>query len=166
MQPATRASPASLPPPSHGEASRPATEAVELMELSLVSDDLGTFTVPLDGPGTEVPYELPEGTVVSTALTFRLGADTDGLVFETIRIRAGEAPVTRRIALGSFRTGGPYEIRLPPERLPLGRTHCGTYEVTARLSDADGLEHARVRHLFTIVRRLPDGVAEADDPTE
>ncbi|MFD3663722.1 hypothetical protein ACFWVF_24600 [Streptomyces sp. NPDC058659] len=139
----------------------PAARILELMELSLVSDELGTFTVPLDGPGADAPYELAEGTVVSIALTFRLAADTDGLVFETVRTREGEDPVARRTALGSFRTGGPYELRLPPERLPLGRAHCGTYEVTGRMSDAAGREHAQVKHRFTIVHRMPDGAIEA-----
>lgn len=133
---------------------------VELMELSLVSDTLGTFTVPLDGPGAAVPYELPEGTVVSIALTFRIGADTDGLVFETLRTREGEPPVARRTVLGSFRAGGPYEVLLPPERLPVGRAHCGTYRLTGCMRDAAGREHAEVKHRFTVVHRRPDGAAE------
>ncbi|MFE6816680.1 hypothetical protein [Streptomyces sp. NPDC057677] len=136
--------------------------SVELMELTLVSDELGTFTVPLGGPGRDIPYELPGGAVVSIVLTFRLGSDTDGLIFETIRVREGEQPLTRRSALGSFRTGGPYEIRLPPERLPLGRGHCGTYDVTARMSDAAGIEHARVKHRFTLVHRLPGSAVQGD----
>ncbi|MGW1251590.1 hypothetical protein [Streptomyces sp. NPDC002535] len=100
--------------------------------------------------------------MVSIVLTFRLGTDTDGLIFETISVREGEQPVTRRSALGSFRTGGPYEIRLPPERLPLGRGHCGTYDVTARMSDAAGIEHARVKHRFTLVHRLPGSASQGD----
>ncbi|MFH9725102.1 hypothetical protein ACH4M4_19355 [Streptomyces sp. NPDC017254] len=137
-----------------------AEPTVELMALTLVSGELGTFTVPLEGPGGDIPYELPGGSVVSIALTFRLGADTDGLIFETIRVGEGEDPVGTRSALGSFRAGGPYEIRLPPERLPLGRAHCGTYDVTARISDAAGVEHARVKHRFTLVHRLPGGAAQ------
>ncbi|MCB8907011.1 MULTISPECIES: hypothetical protein [unclassified Streptomyces] len=149
--------------PSPEDGSGLAARTVELMELTLVSDELGKFTVPLEDPGDDIPYELPEGAVVSIALTFRLGADTDGLIFETIRVREGEDPVARRSALGSFRAGGPYEIRLPPERLPLGRTHCGTYDVTARMSDAAGIEHARVKHRFTLVHRLPGGAVEASE---
>ncbi|MFG2899947.1 hypothetical protein ACGFZH_23065 [Streptomyces zaomyceticus] len=152
MPPATRA--------SHSPASRPSPEAgsglvartVELTELTLVSDERGTFTVPLEGPGDAIPHELPEGAVVSLVMTFRLGADADGLVFETLRVGEGKDPVARRNLLGSFRAGGPYEIRLPPERLPLGRAHCGPYDVTARLSDAAGVEHARVRYRFSLGR--------------
>ncbi|MEU2078267.1 hypothetical protein [Streptomyces sp. NPDC013489] len=152
-----------LSSPSPEGGSELPVRSVELMELTLVSDALGTFTVPLGGPGRDIPYELPGGAVVSIVLTFRLGTDTDGLIFETIRVGEGEQPVTRRNALGSFRTGGPYEIRLPPERLPLGRAHCGTYDVTARMSDAAGIEHARVKHRFTLVHRLP-GSAVLRDP--
>lgn len=130
------------------------------MELTLISDELGTFTVPLEGPDDAITHELPEGTVVSLAMTFRLRADTDGLVFETLRVGKGEEPVARRNVLGSYRAGGPYEIRLPPERLPLGRAHCGPYDVTARMSDAAGIEHARVRHRFTLVPRPPGGAVE------
>ncbi|MET7758114.1 hypothetical protein ABZT27_25935 [Streptomyces sp. NPDC005389] len=163
MAPATRASRSSVPHSSRGDDSGPVTTAVELLGLALVSDELGTFTVPLEGAGADIPYELPEGAVVSVALTFRLAADTDGLLFETVRVGEGEEPVARRIALGSFRAGGPYEIRLPPERLPLGRAHRGTYDVTARMSDAAGTEHARVEHRFTLVHRLSQGADEVSE---
>ncbi|MFF5923784.1 hypothetical protein ACFY8C_36500 [Streptomyces flavochromogenes] len=152
-----------MPAPAPEDGSGIATRAVELTELAFVSDELGTFTVPLDGEAAGLSHELPEGAVVSIALTFRLGADTDGLVFETVRVGQGEEPVARRAALGGFRAGGPYEIRLPPERLPLGRAHCGTYDMTARLSDVAGIEHAQVKHRFTLVRRLPDAAIEAPD---
>ncbi|MET9725011.1 hypothetical protein [Streptomyces zaomyceticus] len=159
MPPATRASRSPTSHPSSEGRSGLAERAVELMELTLVSDELGTFAVPLEGPGDATPHELPEGAVVSLAMTFRLGADTDGLIFETLRVGEGEDPVARRSALGSFRAGGPYEIRLPPERLPLGRAHRGTYDVTARMSDATGIEHARVSHRFILVPR-PGGAVE------
>ncbi|MFH8576933.1 hypothetical protein [Streptomyces zaomyceticus] len=163
MPPAIRASRSATSYPSPEGRSGLAARAVELMELTLVSDELGTFTVPLEGPGDDIPHELPEGAVVSLTMTFRLGVDTDGLIFETLRVREGEDPVARRSALGSFRAGGPYEIRLPPERLPLGRAHCGTYDVTARMSDAAGIEHARVRHRFTLVHRTPGGAIEPSE---
>ncbi|WP_159041666.1 hypothetical protein [Streptomyces aureus] len=166
MPAVTRASRSSPPDPSSEDRSGLAPRAVELMELAVVSDELGTFTVPLEGPDADVPHELPEGAVVSIALTFRLGADTNGLVFETVRVGEGEEPVARRAALGSFRAGGPYEIRLPPERLPLGRAHCGMYDVTARMSDVAGVEHAQVKHRFTLVRRLPDAAIEAPEGHE
>lgn len=160
MPPAARASrsPTSRPSPD-GARGLPA-QVVELMELTLVSDELGTFTVPLEGTDDAITHEVPEGTVISLAVTFRLGADTDGLVVETLRVGEGEDPVARRNVLGGYRAGGPYEIRLPSERLPLGRSHWGPYDVTARMSDAAGVEHARVSHHFTLVPRPPGGAVE------
>ncbi|MFD4372898.1 hypothetical protein [Streptomyces sp. NPDC058486] len=147
---------------SPGEGGEPAARSsLELVDLALVSDELGTFTVPLAGPDADVPHELPEGAAVSIALAFRLTADIDGLVFETIRTRGGEEPAVRRDVLGGFRSGGPYEIRLPPERLPQGRAHCGMYEVAGRFIDAAGREHAQANLRFTIVHRLPGGAVDA-----
>ncbi|MFJ3584649.1 hypothetical protein ACIPPS_20820 [Streptomyces sp. NPDC090127] len=131
----------------------------ELMDVALVSDEFGRFPVPL---GTERPeaVELPEGAVVGVALTFRTDEGVDGLSFEEERSHAGNLIATAHNVLGGFRAGGPYEIQLPAERLPVGRG-CGTYEVTGRFLDAEGRELARESHRFRIVHRTPTDVRAA-----
>ncbi|MGW1251589.1 hypothetical protein [Streptomyces sp. NPDC002535] len=44
-----------MPRPSPEDGSELPGRSVELMELTLVSDELGTFTVPLGGPGRDIP---------------------------------------------------------------------------------------------------------------
>ncbi|MFJ9824263.1 hypothetical protein ACIRSU_07780 [Streptomyces sp. NPDC101160] len=122
----------------------------ELVDVSLHTEELGTFVVPLLDPEDTEPVELPEGAVVSVGLTFRLGRAIDTVVFEDTRERDGAVLGTNRTPLGGFRPGGPYEVRLPPERLPVGRTHCGVYVVTGRFSDGDddrelAVERHRIR---------------------
>ncbi|MEV6329173.1 hypothetical protein [Streptomyces sp. NPDC051909] len=128
--------------------------AFELVDLCLHTEDLGRLEVPLwgdnDGVGAE-PLDLPEGTVISVGLTFRLGRDIEGLTFEETRVRDGTVLSTARTVLGGFRTGGPYEVRLPAERLPLGRAHCGVYVVTSRFTDGDGRELLTLRHRMRLV---------------
>ncbi|WP_137990788.1 hypothetical protein [Streptomyces vilmorinianum] len=126
----------------------------ELMGVALVSDELGRVAVPLDTGGREV-VDLPEGAVVSVALTFRVGEEVDGLAFEEERWRAGHLVATTRSALGGFRPGGPYEIELPAERLPVGRASCGTYDVRGRFTDAEDRELARESHRLRIVHQRP-----------
>ncbi|MDT9686992.1 hypothetical protein Q5762_01230 [Streptomyces sp. P9(2023)] len=123
----------------------------ELMDVALVSDEYGRVTVPLNTNGREA-VELPEGTVIGVALTFRTGEEVDGLTFLEERSHEGRVIAENRTVLGGFRAGGPYEIQLPAERLPIGRG-CGTYEVTGRIVDPDGRELARERHRFHIVHR-------------
>ncbi|MEU9700437.1 hypothetical protein [Streptomyces sp. NPDC047981] len=125
----------------------------ELMNVALVSDEFGRVTVDQGAPGQDV-VELPEGTVVGVALTFRTGEEVDGLTFVAERSREGRTIATARNVLGGFRAGGPYELQLPVERLPVGRG-CGTYEVTGRFLDAEGHELARESHRFRIVHRRP-----------
>lgn len=122
----------------------------ELVDVSLHTEELGTFVVPLLGHEETEPVELPEGAVVSVGLTFRLGRPIDTVVFEDTRERDGAMLGNTRTVLGGFRPGGPYEVRLPPERLPVGRAHCGVYVVTGRFSDGDddrelAVERHRIR---------------------
>ncbi|MFI8766580.1 hypothetical protein ACIGN6_16885 [Streptomyces sp. NPDC053792] len=124
----------------------------ELMALALVPEERGARTLSPDLRGGE-PVELPEGATVSVALTFRLAENVDGLAFEETRSYAGQVIGTTRTALGGFRAGGPYEIRLPPERLPVGRANCGTYEVSGRFVDADGHVLAWETHRFRLVHQ-------------
>ncbi|WP_405861687.1 hypothetical protein OG361_40035 [Streptomyces sp. NBC_00090] len=124
----------------------------ELLNVALTSEEWGTHIVPPDARGGE-PVELPEGAVLTVALTFRVAEAIDGLAVEETRRYGGNVIGTTRTALGGFRAGGPYEIQLPSERLPVGRASCGTYEVTARFVAADGRELARESHRFRIVHR-------------
>ncbi|MET9954059.1 hypothetical protein ABZ135_21245 [Streptomyces sp. NPDC006339] len=125
----------------------------ELLDVSLYTEELGRLEVPLEETGNDregpEPLALPEGAVVSVGLTFRLGREIDGVAFEDSRVREGAVLGSTRTVLGGFRAGGPYEVRLPAERLPVGRAHCGIYEVTGRFTDGEGhelaLEHHRVR---------------------
>ncbi|MGA5063830.1 hypothetical protein ACPB9E_08610 [Streptomyces exfoliatus] len=133
----------------------------ELLDISLYTEEPDRRVVPLRGPDTpdapdalgtpDIPAipELPEGAVLSIGLTFRLGREIAGVAFEDSRIREGTVLATTRTVLGGFRTGGPYEVRLPPERLPVGRAYRGIYELTGRFTDGDGRElqvvHRRLR---------------------
>ncbi|MFG2292260.1 hypothetical protein [Streptomyces sp. NPDC048603] len=127
-------------------------ETFELVDVALQSEELGRLTVPLSAPAPG-PFELPEGAVVSVALTFHLREAVDGLCFVDTRRREGRVVARTRTALGSFRPGGPYEILLPAERLPVGRAECGTYEVTGTFVDAEGRELSQESHRFRIVHQ-------------
>ncbi|MFI8521859.1 hypothetical protein ACIGEZ_29190 [Streptomyces sp. NPDC085481] len=122
----------------------------ELLDVSLYTEEAGRIEVPQEGPAADEPIVLPEGVVVSVGLTFRLGDEIDGLAFEDTRARAGAKVASTRTALGGFRAGGPYEVRLPSERLPVGKASCGTYEVTGRVVDEDGRALAEERHRIRI----------------
>ncbi|MFI6417282.1 hypothetical protein ACIBG6_07695 [Streptomyces sp. NPDC050842] len=126
----------------------------ELLDVALASDGWGTRTVSLDTRGGK-PVALPEGAVISVAFTFQVKGGVDGLTLEETRRYGGQVIGTTRTALGGFRTGGPYELRLPPERMPVARANCGTYEVTGRFIAPDGHELARESHRFRIVPPPP-----------
>ncbi|MEV5969560.1 hypothetical protein [Streptomyces sp. NPDC051921] len=125
-----------------------------LLGVCLHTEGLGPVEVPLRDTVEREPLVLPEGAVVSVGLTFRLGQEIDGLAFEDTRAWDGVTIASTRTVLGGFRPGGPYEVRLPAERLPVGRAHCGVYEVTGRFTDADGRELAFERHRL-MVEHLP-----------
>ncbi|MFF8375687.1 hypothetical protein ACF07V_06115 [Streptomyces sp. NPDC015661] len=135
--------------------------AFELVDVSLYTEDLGRFRVPLTDGTASAPVTLPEGTVINVGITFRLGRDIDGLTLEETRVRDGTVVSTARTVLGGFRTGGPYELRLPAERLPVGRAHCGEYEVTSRFTDAGGRELVTLRHRLRLVHQPAPAPAPA-----
>ncbi|MFB7512626.1 hypothetical protein [Streptomyces sp. NPDC056144] len=124
--------------------------AFELVHVVLAANGGSTHVVPLDAPDHD-PVDLPEGAVVSVTLVFRVMEDLDGLAFETSRRADGGVVAESRTTLGGYRAGGPYEVVLPAERLPVGHASLGTYEVTGRFVDGDGREHARELHRFRIV---------------
>ncbi|MDV9190011.1 hypothetical protein R6L23_17645 [Streptomyces sp. SR27] len=131
----------------------------ELLDLSLHTEEHGRLEVPLPdagGPGAPraaQPVALPEGAVLSIGLVFRLGREIDGVTFEDTHLRDGRVIAARTTMLGGFRAGGPYEVRLPPERLPVGRAHCGVHEMTGRFTDAEGHELAVEHHRLRIVHQ-------------
>lgn len=131
----------------------------ELVDFSVHAEDLGRLEVPLQGATDRVTLVLPEGAVVNLGLTFRLGQDIDGLTFEETRVREGAEVSSTRTALGGYRTGGPYEVRLPAERLPVGHAHRGVYAVTSRFTDGDGHELATVHHRMRLVHPTPPAAA-------
>ncbi|MFJ9808781.1 hypothetical protein ACIRTB_11155 [Streptomyces sp. NPDC101158] len=122
----------------------------ELLDVCLHTEELGRVEVPLGDTEGREPLVLPEGSVVSLGLTFRLGREIDGLAFEDTREWGGSVLGSTRTVLGGFRPGGPYEVRLPPERLPVGRAHCGVYKATGRFTDADGRELAVEHHRLVV----------------
>ena len=126
----------------------------ELMDVTLVSDEFGRRTIPLDEEEDQA-VALPAGAVIGTVLTFRTDEAIDGLKFDEERSRDGNVIATFTHVLGGFRAGGPYEIQLPAERLPVGPANCGTYEATGRFVDADGRELARETYRFQIVPQPP-----------
>ncbi|MCB5179791.1 rho GDP-dissociation inhibitor [Streptomyces antimicrobicus] len=109
----------------------------ELLDVHLESESFGRVAVPLDDlPGA--PFALPEGALFTVSLTFRLAADVDGLCYVDSREVDGCSFPAVSTSLGSFRAGGPYEVVLPPEKLPAGRHSHGTYTVTGTFMDGDG----------------------------
>ncbi|MET9677678.1 hypothetical protein ABZY68_31980 [Streptomyces sp. NPDC006482] len=127
---------------------------LELLDVAVASDAWDMRTLSLDTQGGE-PVVLREGAVISVVLSFRVKGAVDGLTLEETRRYEGNVVGTTRTALGGFRTGGPYELRLPPERMPQGRTNWGTYEVTGRFIDPDGRELATEFHRFRIAPGPP-----------
>ncbi|WP_418955557.1 hypothetical protein [Streptomyces tritici] len=121
----------------------------DLMDVTLVSEDFGRLDVPLRGDKRE-PVALPAGAVVAVVLSFRTDTEIDGLKFEETRSREGRRLTALTHMLGGFRAGGPYEVRLPAERLPVGPASWGTYEATGRFLDGDGRELAQETHSFRI----------------
>ncbi|MFE6227930.1 MULTISPECIES: hypothetical protein [unclassified Streptomyces] len=126
--------------------------ALLLVDVSLHTEERGRLPVALSGGAADAaPLVLGEGTVVSVGLTFRLGTEVDGLTYEEEYARDGRVLTTTRTPLGDFRRGGPYEVWLPPRRLPVGRAHCGVYRITGLLTDGEGRELAREAHDLRLV---------------
>ncbi|MFJ5547606.1 hypothetical protein [Streptomyces sp. NPDC093225] len=127
----------------------------ELLDISVIPEGLDRIRIAL-GPGpVRTPVELPEGVVITVALTFRLGTDVDGLTFTDTRSCEGRVAASTQTPLGGFRAGGPYEIHLRPERLPKSRTGDVTYDVTGVFTDGSGQVLASEYHGFRIVHQPP-----------
>ncbi|RSS84124.1 hypothetical protein [Streptomyces sp. WAC06614] len=123
----------------------------ELLDVHLESESFGRVAVPLDGGLSDVPFALPEGALFTVSITFRLTADVDGLVYVDAREFGDCSFPAVSTPLGSFRSGGPYEVVLPPEKLPAGRQTHGMYTVTGTFLDGTGepLAHEAFRFRLT-----------------
>ncbi|MFK0257121.1 hypothetical protein [Streptomyces sp. NPDC090445] len=110
------------------------TTDFHLVDMALHAEGEGC---PGTGPRPERsdPVELPEGALVTLCIVFRLGRDVDGLAYTETRVRDGTVEAAQETQLGGFRAGGPYEIHLQPERLPMGHAAIGAYEVHGVFTD-------------------------------
>ncbi|MFD7628815.1 hypothetical protein ACFV7Q_22745 [Streptomyces sp. NPDC059851] len=109
------------------------TTDFQLVDMALLTE--GTDCQNKPAAERSDPVELPEGALVTLCLVFRLGRDVDGLAYTETRVRDGTVEAAQETQLGSFRAGGPYEIHLQPERLPVGHASSGTYEVHGVFTD-------------------------------
>ncbi|WP_274555515.1 hypothetical protein [Streptomyces spiramyceticus] len=130
--------------PDHG------TLAFELLGMTLQVEGNGEQVVPLPSPG--IPVELKEGAEIRIGLTFRLGRAVEGLKFVDVRKRHGVVVSMSETMLGCYRPGGPYDVIVPPERLPTGHLARDTYEVTGTFIDADGNILGDETHSFRITK--------------
>ncbi|CAL9344143.1 hypothetical protein SUDANB120_00327 [Streptomyces sp. enrichment culture] len=118
---------------------RPGAADFELVDMVLLQEEGASVRIRVaQHSDTLEPLDLPEGGVVTLSLVFRLGRDVDGLTYTEVRSREGVPGLPCETHLGSFRAGGPYEIRLRPERLPSGHASCGAYEVRGTFTDRRG----------------------------
>ncbi|MBW5481469.1 rho GDP-dissociation inhibitor [Streptomyces bambusae] len=124
----------------------------ELLGVHLDSESFDRLSVPLDDPA-HVPFALPEGASFTVSLEFRLTSPVDGLVYVDSRTIDECTLPAETTPLGSFRAGGPYEVVLPPEKLPSGRHARGTYTVTGTFLDGDGRTLTQETHRFRVAHQ-------------
>ncbi|AWK12243.1 hypothetical protein SSP531S_37860 [Streptomyces spongiicola] len=103
------------------------------------------------------PLVLREGSEFRVRLEFAVGSgrDLEGLRFVDERTRQGVTVGHQEILLGDYRRGGPYEIVLPPERLPIGHMARDVYQVTGTFADKDGRLLGCESHSFEITKDWP-----------
>ncbi|MEV6651876.1 hypothetical protein [Streptomyces sp. NPDC051219] len=134
----------------------------ELLSVTLQAEGHEDIDVPLPVPGETsivprtAPFTLKEGAEVRVMLAFRLGKPVEGLTFTDVRHRQGSVIGCSEVLLGGYRPGGPYEVVLPPERLPIGHLARDTYEVTGTFVDSDGHILGHENHAFVIMKDWRD----------
>ncbi|MFD0146489.1 MULTISPECIES: rho GDP-dissociation inhibitor [unclassified Streptomyces] len=125
---------------------------VRLLGLELQYTGHEDISVPV--PAAEkvsAPFTVKEGTECRAVVRFQVdGSSVAGLKVVDIRHRAGTELGGREVALGDFRHGGPYELALPPERVPNGTRARGLYEVSAALVDGEGRVLDRSDYRFEV----------------
>lgn len=130
----------------------------ELLSVTLQAEGREGIDVPLSLSGEPelvprtAPFALKEGAEVRITLAFRLGKSVEGLKFTDVRQRHGAVISRSEVLLGGYRAGGPYEVVLPPERLPNGHLARDMYEVTGTFVDSDGNVLGHESHAFMITK--------------
>ncbi|MEU5811705.1 hypothetical protein [Streptomyces sp. NPDC047718] len=128
----------------------------QLVDMALLTEHEGCSGRPGSAhPERSDPVELPEGALVTLCLVFRLGRDVDGLAYTETRVRDGTVEAAQETQLGGFRAGGPYEIHLQPERLPVGHAAAGTYEVHGVFTDRHRRPLASAYRRYRIAESSP-----------
>ncbi|MBT2444065.1 hypothetical protein J7E93_29025 [Streptomyces sp. ISL-36] len=137
-------------------AAGPTREArtVQLLGLALQFSGREDIFVPVPPKGAaSVPFTLKEGTDCRAVVRFRVdGPSVTGLKIIDVRSMSGVELGGREVLLGDFRRGGPYELALPPERVPSGPRARGLYDVYAALIDAEGRVLDRHDYRFEVKR--------------
>ncbi|MFJ6631997.1 hypothetical protein ACIQMR_11460 [Streptomyces sp. NPDC091376] len=122
--------------------------------------DMPVRLAPAPERGSEpppAPLVLREGAEFRVGLKFAVGSGYDlaGLRFIDERTRQGVTVGHQEILLGDYRHGGPYEIVLPPERLPIGHMARDVYQVTGTFVDKEGRVLGCETHSFEITKDWP-----------
>ncbi|QGZ47523.1 hypothetical protein GPZ77_03165 [Streptomyces sp. QHH-9511] len=127
---------------------------VRLLGLALQFPGREDIFVPVPPKGTTpTPFTLKEGTECRAVVRFRVdGPSVTGLKVIDVRSMSGVEIGGREVMLGDFRRGGPYELALPPERVPSGPRARGIYDVYAALIDAEGRVLDRHDYRFEVKR--------------
>ncbi|GFH38160.1 hypothetical protein [Streptomyces pacificus] len=139
------------------------TSDFELLGMTIQVEgrpDMPVRLTPPDGGSAgppSAPLVLREGSEFRVRLEFVVGSgrDLEGLRFVDERTRQGVTVGRQEILLGDYRRGGPYEIVLPPERLPIGHMARDVYQVTGTIADKDGRILGRESHSFEITKDWP-----------
>ncbi|MCT4354037.1 rho GDP-dissociation inhibitor [Streptomyces sp. Je 1-79] len=127
---------------------------VRLLGLQLQFTGHEDISVPVPPSATtSAPFTVKEGTECRAVIRFQVdGTSVTGLKVVDVRHREGAELGGREVALGDFRHGGPYELALPPERVPNGPRARGLYEVEAALVDGEGRVLDRSGYRFEVRR--------------
>ncbi|WP_328666006.1 rho GDP-dissociation inhibitor [Streptomyces sp. NBC_00322] len=134
------------------------TREFELLHVTLQAEGHDDLVVALptsdesEASPQPAPFSLREGAEIRITLVFRVGRAVERLKFVDERKRQGAVVGKTEVMLGSFRPGGPYELVLPLERLPIGHLARDTYEVTGTFVDADDNVLGYETHRFEITK--------------
>ncbi|WP_137991056.1 hypothetical protein [Streptomyces vilmorinianum] len=137
---------------------------VRLLGLSLQFTGHDDISVPVPPSATAAaPFTVKEGTECRAVVRFGVdGRSVTGLRVIDVRNRAGAGRRSgpeaeggaevggREVVLGDFRHGGPYELALPPERVPNGPRARGLYDVHVALVDGEGRVLDRSDYRFDV----------------
>ncbi|MDQ0938313.1 hypothetical protein [Streptomyces sp. V1I1] len=141
-------------PPDDAPAAPPASVLLLGLTLQVGYEETAIPLLPADRQAG-VPV-LKEGTECRTDLKFSVAGDAvQGLKVVDVRWKEGTEVARREVFLGDFRVGGPYEVALPPERMPSGSVAQGLYEVRTTLIDVQRHILGEQTYSFEIKRLMP-----------